>query len=193
MHTGDGGWGWCEVFYLFIYFFRGLFPPFIHIHRYGTRNLNRTINLWNWILYYLDNIFLFVIKARHAQRAGHSERHSEGKTERERERMQDACFWQKEKRWNYTDRRQLLSITIYSSELHKKQTIFGIRKGNLRNYVCAAGKAGVTFHLRFSGTFSHGAFYRLTALGGIIRGTEHVEPRTPTGQEQMAESTAVSG
>lgn len=114
-------------------------------------------------------------------------------TERERERMQDACFWQKEKRWNYTDRRQLLSITLYSSKLHKKQMIFGIRKGNLRNYVCAAGKAGVTFHLRFSGTFSHRVFYRLTALGGIIRGMEHVEPRTPTGQEQMAESTSVSG
>lgn len=192
MHTGDGGWGWCEVFYLFIYFFIGLLPPFIHIHRYGTRNLNRRINLWNWILYYL---YFFVCYQGQTCPESRTQRETlRGKdTERERERMQDACFWQKEKRWNYTDRRQLLSITLYSSELHKKQTIFGIRKGNLWNYVCAAGKAGVTFHLRFSGTFSHGAFYHLTALGGIIRGMEHVEPRTPTGQEQMAESTSVSG
>lgn len=37
------------------------------------------------------------------------------------------------------------------------------------------------------GTFNYKAFYHLTVQGGIIRSTEHVESRTPTGCEQMAE------
>ncbi len=56
-----------------------------------------------------------------------------------------------------------------------------------------AGRGGRhIFHLFFSGTFNYKAFYHLTVLGGIIRSMEHVEPGTPTGQEQMAGSTAVS-
>lgn len=55
------------------------------------------------------------------------------------------------------------------------------------------GEAGVHFIMFLGATFNYKAFHHLTALGGIIRSTEHVEPGTPTGQEQMAGSTAASG
>ena len=58
-------------FFFFFNFFKGMLPPFIHICRYGGTFFfffffTRTINLWNWILYHLDNI---AINARQTNRA----------------------------------------------------------------------------------------------------------------------------
>lgn len=97
MHTGDGGWGWCEVFYLFIYFFIGLLPPFIRIHRYGTRNLNRRINLWNWILYYLDNIFCLLSRPD-TPREQDTARDTQRERHRARERKDAGCVFLAERK-----------------------------------------------------------------------------------------------
>lgn len=67
------------------------------------------------------------------------------------------------------------------------------KKINLENYVSAGQGDRHTLHQFFSGTFNYEAFYYLTVLEGIIRPTEHVKPRTRSGQEQMVGSKAVSG